>query len=493
MTPGRRNQGPLAAGRLALLACVLALPLPALAQTADVGVPTIPGAGDGGPALPNLLSGDSSASGASVPAIRNQTINDSTELINNPTLLTITLNDADIRQLLTKMAQMGGMNVMLDDSVQGRVTLSLKAVPLNQALDLVLRMHDLEAKRIGSTLLIATREVFEKKEYGGVETVLLRIDNSKVTDIVAKVKQAIIDSSNEKQVKIIPDQRTNSLLITAPEDVVNRAKALIQALDIPTPQVLISVKMVELSKGDQAQLGLHYGFGGSKFGASWDNQNPDTLAGGTGNQAGNPATGTGATSITFNALGNYTANFNARLDWAIQHNYATVLADPQVAAQDNKTATITIANRHPIIQTAVDSVGHAYSSVGFVDVGQSLTITPRIDTKGYVTLNLNPTISADSGDVIVDGNPVPIIDSRSVQTTMRVRDGESIIIGGLESKNTTSSVEKMPILGDIPILGRLFQTTTQSEDDSEILIEVTPHITTRLAPSEQELPGLGGM
>ncbi|MBU6429348.1 MAG: hypothetical protein KGR26_10080, partial [Cyanobacteria bacterium REEB65] len=303
---------------------------------------------------------------------------------------------------------------------------------------------------------------------------------------------ALVTSANEKNVKILSDERTNSLLITAPEDVIVEAKALIQALDIPTPQVLIEVKMIEITKNGQEQLGLHYGFGGSKFGASWDNPTPDTLAGGTGNQAGNPATGTGATSLTFTALGNVTANFNARLDWAIQNNYATVLANPEVAAQDNKTAQIDIVNKHPVIKTSVDSVGRAFSEVGFQDVGQELKITPRIDTKGFVTLDLQPTISADSGDVIVNGNPVPVIDSRSIQTTMRVKDGESIVIGGLKRKDTTNSVEKMPILGDIPILGRLFQTTTQSEDDSEIIIVVTPHITTRLAGSQVTLPGAGG-
>lgn len=472
---------------VALFACSIALciQLPVAAQTTDLGLQA-KGSSDSG------LPSGGEASGYNVPPPSDQTISGDTQLLSNPTLLTLTLNDADIRVLLEKMATMGGMNLMLDDSVQGRVTLSLKAVPLNEALDLVLRMHDLEAKRIGSTLLIATRKVFQQKDYGGIETVLLRINNAAVSDIEPKIEQALVNKSNEKKIQIISDERTNSLLITAPEDVVNKAKALIQALDIPTPQVLISVKMIEISKTGQEQLGLHYGFGGSKFGASFDNPNPDTLAGGTGNQAGNPATGTGATSLTFNALGNFTANFNARLDWAIQNNYATVLADPQVAAQDNKSASISIVNKHPVIKTSVDSVGRAYSDVGFVDVGQTLTITPRIDTQGFVTLALQPTISADSGDVIVNGNPVPVVDSRSVQTTMRVRDGESIVIGGLKRKDTTNSVEKMPILGDIPILGRLFQTTTQSEDDSEIIIVVTPHITTRLAPSEEMLPGLGG-
>ena len=453
----------------------LAAQLPALAQ------------GPGGDSVFDL---GGSASGPTSQAVGDRTISGAPQLIDNPDLLTLNLANADVRQVLGILADKGGMNLMLDDSVQGTISLSLKAVPLNEALDLVLQMRGLEAKRVGSTLLIASRQVFQEKFEGAMQTVLLRIDNSDVKDIEPKIEQALENKTNEKNIKIISDERTNSLLITAPQDIIDKAKALIQALDIPTPQVLIDVKMVEVTKQGQEQMGMHYGFGGAKFGASYDNPNPDTLAGGAGNQAGNPATGTAGTTISFNALGNFTANFNAQLDWAIQHNYATVLADPEVAAQDNMTASIDIVDKHPVITTAKDSVGMAYSQVGFVDVGQSLTLTPRIDTKGFVTLKLHPTISADSGDVIVNGNPVPVINSRSVTTTMRVRDGEPIVIGGLTRRDTTTSVEKLPILGDIPILGKLFQTTTESNDDSEIIIVVTPHITTQLASSEELLPGL---
>ena len=431
--------------------------------------------------------------GADTKAVSDRTVGgDRPKLINNPTLLTLNMANVDVRMLLDLMGKKGGMNLLIDDSVQGKTSISLKAVPLDEALNLVLKMQDLEAKRVGTTLLIATREVFAKKRFTGFQTVLLRIDNSKVADIEPKIKQALLDDANDKNVKILSDERTNSLLITAPEDIIDKAKALIQALDIPTPQVLIEVKMIEVSSRGQEQLGLHYGFGGAKFGVSFDNSNPDTTAGGPGNQAGNPATGTGGTSMAFSSLGSFTANFNARLDAAIQQNNATVLANPKVAAQDNKKANIAIVNKHPVIKTSLDSVGRAFSEVGFTDIGQTLDITPRIDTKGFVTLEMKPTISARSGDVIVNGNPVPIVDSRTVDTTMRVKDGESIVIGGLKRTDVTKSVVKVPLLGDIPILGRLFQTTTDSKSDSEIIIVVTPKITTRLAGSQETLPGIGG-
>ncbi|MEB3298611.1 MAG: secretin N-terminal domain-containing protein [Candidatus Sericytochromatia bacterium] len=435
------------------------------------------------------------ASGSDVRAVGDRSLGvERTRLIQNPTLVTLNLANVDVRQILETMGRKGGMNLLIDDSVQGKVTISLKAVPLEEALNLVMKMQDLEARRVGSTLLIATRAVFSKKKFTGMQTVLFRIDNSKVTDLEPKIKQALAmgdEKAGNETIRILSDERTNSLIMTASEDTLDRAKALIQALDIPTPQVLIEVRMIEVSTRVSEQLGLNYGFGGSKFGAGFNNSNPNTTAGGVGNQAGNPATSSGGTALTFNALGNFTANFNARLDAAIQNNNATVLANPRVAAQDNKKATIQIVNKFPVTNVTITPNGFATTQVTFQEAGQILNITPRIDTKGFVTLELAPEISAKTGDVIVNGNAVPIIDSRKVETTMRVKDGESIVIGGLKRTDVTKSVVKVPLLGDIPLLGRFFQTTVDSKSESEIIIVVTPKITTRLAGSQELLPGAG--
>jgi len=436
------------------------------------------------------------ASGSDVRAVGDRSLGvERTRLIQNPTLVTLSLANVDVRQILETMGRKGGMNLLIDDSVQGKVTISLKAVPLEEALGLVMKMQDLEARRVGSTLLIATREVFAKKKFTGMQTVLFRIDNSKVTDLEPRIKQALAqgdEKAGNETIRILSDERTNSLIITASEDALDRAKALIQALDIPTPQVLIEVKMIEVSSRVSEQLGLNYGFGGAKFGASFNNSNPNTTAGGAGNQAGNPATTNGGTAIQFHALDNLTANFNARLDAAIQNNNATVLANPKVAAQDNKKATITIVNKFPVTNVTITPNGFATTQISFQEAGQILNITPRIDTKGFVTLELAPEISAKTGDVIVNGNAVPIIDSRKVETTMRVKDGESIVIGGLKRTDVTKSVVKIPLLGDIPLLGAFFQTTVDSKAESEIIIVVTPKITTRLAGSQEALPSIGG-
>lgn len=446
-----------------------------------------------GAALPAMAAGSDGYG-----AVTDRTIGtDRPKLISNPTLLTLNMAAADVRATLEMMGKKGGMNLIIDESVSGAVSLSLKAVPLDEAFNLILKMKNLVARRMGTTLLIATDEVFRKKGFSGTQTVLLRFDNAKVGDIETIFKQALSDQQagaasggtpppaggapagspeGDPNLKIIKDERTNSLLVTAPEEMIDRARALKALLDVPTPQVEIEVKMLETTETGSRQLGVNYGFGGAKFGAGFNNPNPDGTAGGAGNQAGNASTGEGGMAVTYNALGNFTANFNARIDALVQNGLAKVMANPKVVAQDNQQATITITNKIPYTKvTSNDKV--VVTSQEFVDVSQTLVIKPRVDTAGFVTLELNPTVSV--AGTAAPGN-LPPVDSRTVQTTMRVRDNESIVIGGLKRTTTIQSTSKIPLLGDLPLLGSLFRRNTSDEVQTDIVLIVTPRIQTRL-------------
>ncbi|HEY9855112.1 MAG TPA: secretin N-terminal domain-containing protein [Stenomitos sp.] len=435
-------------------------------------------------------------------AVTDKTIGtDRPKLISNPTLLTLNMANADVRATLEMMGKKGGMNLIIDESVTGSVSLSLKAVPLDEAFNLVLKMKNLTARRMGTTLLIATDEVFRKKGFSGTQTILLRFDNAKVTDVETIFKQALSDQqamaaggqgaapapggssaagagagTTDPNIKIIKDERTNSLLVTAPEEMIDRARALKALLDVPTPQVEIEVKMLETTETGSRQLGVNYGFGGAKFGAGFNNPSPDGTAGGAGNQAGNPSTGAGGMSLTYNALGNFTANFNARIDALVQNGLAKVMANPKVVAQDNQQATITISNKIPYTKvTSNDRV--VVTSQEFVDVNQTLQIKPRVDTAGFVTLEMQPTISV--AGTSAPGN-LPPVDIRTINTTMRVRDNESIVIGGLKRTQVVQSTSKIPVLGDVPLIGSLFRRNTSDEVQTDIVLIVTPRIQTRL-------------
>jgi type IV pilus assembly protein PilQ len=454
-----------------------------------------------------LLNGPVLAQGQGQPQpLADRTVgSDRPKLISNPTLLTLGMENADVRALLELMGKKGGMNMIIDESVTGTVRINLRAVPLDEALELVLKMKGLAARRLGSTLLVATDEAFRKKGFSGTTTVLLRFDNAKVEDVEPILREALstdptssaptdgkagasVPGPGGAGLKIIKDARTNSLLVTAGEDVLDRARAIKALLDVPTPQVEIEVRMLEISENASRKLGLSYGLAGSKFGTGFNAENPnDTF--GQGNVVGNQAAA--GIGFSYNALSNFTANFNLRLDALLKDGQASLLASPKVVAQDSKAATVRVVNQFPVLKT-VATQNNVAQSVEYINVGQTLTITPRIDAAGYVTLEVEPEISVLGGTVPVNGNSTPIVNTRSLKTIARVRDQEPIVIGGLKRTDSTSAANKIPLLGEIPFLGALFKSTSGDTQTTEIVLIVTPRILTKVQSSTELGGGTSG-
>lgn len=408
--------------------------------------------------------------------IRDQIINfkDIPAMIKNPQFVTLKFDKADVREVLRMIAKQGGMNLILDDSVAGRVTIDVRAVPLDEFFGLVLRMNQLAARRVGTSLLIAKEDQLKEK-IDTTQAATLRLNNASAADAM-KLLDKVVDV---KTTKLIADDRTNSLLVIGTGEDIAKIKNAVKAIDVPAPQVVIEVKLVEMSTSAARQLGGEFGFGGSKFGVSNNVTNPGDITGTGSPTAGVPASG-GGTSITFSAMGNITSNLNARITALVRNGSAKVLANPRIATQDSSEANIKIVNKVPIIQTNFQSGGSggglATESVEFKDIGETLRIKPRIDYNGFVTMEIEPTISVRGKDVIVNRNPVPEINERTLKTKMRVADGETVVIGGLIRRNTNESVTKMPLLGDIPIIGFMFKQNTTSFEETEVLIMVTPHI-----------------
>ncbi|HEY9765491.1 MAG TPA: secretin N-terminal domain-containing protein, partial [Chroococcales cyanobacterium] len=229
------------------------------------------------------------------------------KLLKNPTFITIKMNSADVRTVLEIMAQKAGMNLLFDDSVQGKINLNLRATPLDEALSLVMKMANITYRRVGSTIMVGSEEAFKKKGFATDETKALRLNNCKPQDAIGKITELL----GSQDMKMVADERTNSIFVSGSEENIARIRGVLEAIDVPTPQVVIEVKLIETSLNAINRLGMNYGFGGSKFGAGFNNADNNSASAGQP-QSGNPATGAGS-SITFSALGNFTANFNARL------------------------------------------------------------------------------------------------------------------------------------------------------------------------------------
>ncbi|MFN3429089.1 MAG: secretin N-terminal domain-containing protein [Candidatus Sericytochromatia bacterium] len=408
--------------------------------------------------------------------IRDQVINfkDIPAMIKNPQFVTLKYDKADVREVLRDIAKSGGMNLILDDSVAGRVTIDVRAVSLDEFFSLVLRMNSLAARRVGTSLLIA-KEAQLKEKIDTTQAVTLRLNNAVAEDVI-KLLEKIVDP---KDTKMVADPRTNSLLVTGNGEDIAKVRNAVKAIDVPAPQVVIEVKLVEMSTNAARQLGGEFGFGGSKFGVSNNVGDPNNITGTGSPSGGVPASGSG-TSITFSAMGNITSNLNARITALVRNNQAKVLANPRIATQDSQEATIKIVNKIPVVQTnfqgGAGGAAIATENVEFKDIGETLKIKPRVDYNGFVTMDIEPVISVRGKDVIVNRNTVPEINERSLKTKMRVADGETVVIGGLIRRNTNESTTKMPFFGDIPVIGFMFKTQVTSFEESEVLIMVTPHI-----------------
>lgn len=369
--------------------------------------------------------------------------------------------------------------------------IELKNVPVSEAFALVLQMSGLTGRRVYNSILITTPEKMSQMGFAAPLIKTYRIYNQLPSQIIngstaptgaaaiggvlpplVSQLQSVFESRGVRPVpKMMMDARTATLVLVGSQEAIDIADQLIPVLDRPLPQVLVEVKLIELTQRGSQELGVSYGFGQDKVGAGFNNNTEITNLG-----PGNPLTAEGEGIITFGSLSRFAPNFNARLNALIRDSQARVLTNPRLTIQHGVTATFDSTTLFPILSTTTTATT-ATQTVQSIPIGEKMEITPFIDTETQiVTMHLRPEISTRGEIVSVGAQAIPEQNRRLVATMLRVKDGESVIIGGLMRKSNTEVTSKIPLLGDIPILGGLFSSTSKAQDDVEILIMVTPRI-----------------
>ncbi len=387
----------------------------------------------------------------------------------NPVFVTINLKDADIRDVLQVFAQKAKLNLMLDPSVTGSITLNLKEVPLNDAMNLILKLNDLEARKVGNTLIVATRSVFQSKNLDTTVAKNFRLNNAKADDAAKFIKDSLPQGS---KATVVADNRTSSIIVTGTQEELDKIDNIIKTIDTRAQQVLIQVKLIDLNAQDSQALGVKYGI---QQGMGAGGFNGPT----TGIGLGAPRS-TDQASITFSSLANLTSAFSAELDALVKVNKAKILANPSVATQDSQRATINITQGVVTGETAVQTQGAGTTSqLQITPVGIKLDILPKIDHEGFITMELKPALSVrgDSpGLTPITKVPFYTINERTATTTLRVKNGETIVVGGLTQEEKVTVDTKLPLLGDIPLLGGLFKNTTETTRNADVILLVTPFL-----------------
>ncbi|MFQ5905199.1 MAG: secretin N-terminal domain-containing protein [bacterium] len=375
-------------------------------------------------------------------------------------LVSMDLEGADLLTVLRALAEYSGRNIVAGRGVGGTVTVSLRDVDWETALRTILRSNGLayieenEIIRIATPAEIAKLKAEEQKAAPMVDKVY-RLEFATVDEIATVVGRSL---SNKGHVE--KDVRTNSLVVTDIMESQNKIRKLISVLDSPTPQVEIAVKVVDMSYGISRDLGIYWrtqNLQSRRFNVSGEFIIGDTI---------------GLPQVFVGTVRDF-ARIDAQLRLFESQNKARVVANPRVTAVNNREASILAGQKFTII--ALDQRGNPITQL--YTVGTLLRATPHINSLEEITMDIHAEMSeVDEASVLARA---PIITTSEADTRQLVKDGETVVLGGFIREVEASSESGIPILKDIPLLGRLFKSTATSVDKRELVFFITPNIIKR--------------
>jgi len=389
-------------------------------------------------------------------------------------LISLDADDANLPAVLKILAEKGDLNVITGPGVAaGRITIHMKDVPVEQAVNLVVRAAGLAYERIGNSILVAEAK-FLREETG----LSAYIVNLKYAD-ANEVKTALAGITD----KISVDRGGNRLIVVTSPRIISEIESIVAVLDKPAQQVMLEARIIEVSTDDVRNLGIDWDLL-NRQGFVFVEGNYSSIEGGNGEsgQLENlqmfPNTPGTFDILKFNNFSRVAKVFRFFIDALIRDGNARVLANPKLTTLNGKEATMLVGQRIPFVTTGAVFAGGGASQVQQIqkeEVGVKLSITPLINADGYITTVISPEVSSVTGFKGEQAD-LPVVATRQATTTVRLKDGGSVIIGGLLSEERTETVVKVPLLGDIPVLGRLFQHTNITATKKDLVIEVTPRI-----------------
>ena len=477
----------------------------ALASPAQQIAPPIPAAQDAAQA--NAPKQDASAPMATQTAAPAQAM--APRYSGEP--ISVNFKDVDLKDFFRLIHEISGLNVVLDPSVRGNLTLVLDRVPWDQALDIVLKNNNLDKQLDGNVLRIATQQTIkseaqmradlQKAQELAVErvTITRQLNYAKVMPVagqggggagIQKTMEQILKPFLSPRGDIITDPRTNTVIIRDIPSVIPAIDSIIRQLDKKTPQVEIEARIVQASRNFARDIGVQL----AAAGITTNGQNvaggapqtgtspivhptpvPLSSTGGSPNQmpfiSNLPTTAQGATSGL--AFAHNSPNFalDVILTAAEQHGLAKVISRPKVVTQTNFKGSVKQGAQIPIQTTINNTV-----STQFIDAELKLEVTPQITADGTISMEVHLENTSPNFANEVLGQPS--LDTQEIQNQVIVRDGGTVMLGGVMVSNQKNTVNQVPVLGSLPVIGHLFKEQAVSVSTSELIFFLTPHVTT---------------
>lgn len=412
--------------------------------------------------------------------------------------LSLNFQDIEVRSVLQLIADFTDLNLVASDTVSGRITLRLKNVPWDQALELILKTKGLDQRQAGNVLLvapaaeIAAREKLELEnqkqiaELAPLRTEFIQVSYASATELYELFSAS--DSSGSvvsERGSVIVDERTNSIILTDTADRLEEFRRVIAKLDVPVPQVLIESRIVAANANYSKSLGVRWGGGALKtngpsslkYGGSLTTlgELQDIAVEGEG-EITSPedlvvdlgVTQGGATSFGIGFTGGGYL-LDLELSALQTDGHAEVVARPKVITSDKSTAMIESGVEIPYQEASSSGA----TSTSFKDAVLKLEVTPQITPDDRIIMELN--VKQDTvAQLTVEG--APAINTNEVETEVLVDNGQTVVLGGIFQTDKTVSTTKTPFLGDLPYVGRLFRRHSERDDKTELLIFITPKI-----------------
>ncbi len=437
--------------------------------------------------------------------------------------ISLDFQDIEVRRVLQLLADFTGINMVAADTVQGNITLRLKDVPWDQALDIVLKTKNLDKRRNGNVIWIApvtelikaeeeeAKAIAQSVKLAPIQTEYIKLSYSKAADILKLIEDSrdskgasanrttntdslALESLLSSRGSAVADTRTNTLIINDTAQNIDKIRRMVDLLDVSVKQVMIEARIVSASTDFTREMGVKWGIlsqgiaknndllvGGSDQ-TLWDLRKPtkDSDSGGWKYEIERPdnlnvdlgAVTPGASRIAFGLISLSDFMLDLELSAVQADGYGEVISTPKVMTADKQPAKIESGKKIPYT-SSTGGGANAVPKTEFIDATLSLDVTPSITPEGKVMMKLNITKDSQS-------TPTPTgqltINKNQIDTNVLVDNGETVVLGGIfEQENITSQV-KVPFLGDLPYVGRLFRRDLKTDNKRELLIFVTPRI-----------------
>lgn len=411
------------------------------------------------------------------------------------------VTNGEVRDVLSALAAVGGVSIVTDDSVTGKITIQLNDIPFDTALDIVTKTKGLHYQKLDNVIIVGSPDRINRG-FGQIN--IFKLQYAKAADVVNllgvifKDGQQITQQGGQQQTvatqktqstaanpintnsqqtnsRLKVDDATNSLIFSGTPSEVEQIRKILAEIDIPYQQVSLEAQVVAISKDDAKNLGVEWEWSKAPIYPEYEYDSDSKTMKVTRNSVSGDKDGDVGGIISFGRTPegySYEMYYQFKINALVTDGKANILAKPKITTINGKEAVINIGGEVPISVTTV-SDNTTTTSIEYKESGIILKYTPRINSDGYITATVHTEVSSP---VYVEAMKAYRFNKRSADTEVRLKDGETMVIGGLIGKEEAKNYSKVPFLGDLPLLKSLFRNTNNTKSESEVVIFLTAHI-----------------